>query len=159
MVAMRSLVYYYTHLPQTFGLAASRLTDDPATWLPQPATPANHGWTVSLHADGAAPAGETARTAVMAVGPATTAHGALRRLVRWRAADTDAAVPMLEADLELAPLPGYGCQLSLIGSYRAPLTAAREAGDRLLGHRVVEACVRRFVLDLAERLEASTLPA
>jgi hypothetical protein len=39
-----------------------------------------------------------------------------------------------------------------MGSYRPPLSVVGEVGDKLIGHRVAEACVRRFVLDVAERL-------
>lgn len=158
---MRSLVYYYTHLPQAFEVAGVRLSGDPGAWLPHPAavTVADAGWTVLLHADGADPGSDAGRLAIVTVGPATSAGGALRRAMTWRARSPDAPIPLLEADLELAPLPGHGCQLSIIGSYRPPLPVHGEGGDRLAEHRVVEACVRRFVLDLANRLEASTLPA
>lgn len=156
---MRSIVYYYTHVQQPFADVASVLSDDPGAWLPAPAEPSGAGWLVTLHADGAVPQPLAAHQAQTRVGPATGTDDTLLRSVAWRSAVANRLVPMLEADLELASLIGSGCQLSLMGSYRPPLSVVGAAGDRLLGHRVAEACVRRFVLELAERLEIAMLQA
>lgn len=154
---MRSIVYYYTHLQQPFADAAALLSRDPGAWLPALAEPADADWLVTLHADGALPQPLAAHQARVCVGPSTETESTLRRSIAWRSAVADRLVPMLEADIELASLDGSGCQLSLMGSYRPPLSVVGAAGDRLLGHRVAEACVRRFVLDLAERLETAML--
>ena len=154
---MRSIVYYYTHVPAAFEQVATPLSGDPGTWLPAPAEASPSGWLVTLHADGAVPQPLADHPAHVRVGPTSGNAATLRRRVTWRSAVTGLLVPTLEADLELAPLNGYGCQLSLMGSYPPPLSVAGAVGDRLLGHRVAEACVRRFVLGLAERLEATTL--
>jgi len=158
---MRSIVYYYTHMRLPFADAAALLCADPATWLPAPAEPADADWIVTLHADGAVPQPLAAHQARVHVGPATMAESTLRRDIAWRSgsANADRLVPMLEADVELASLNGCGCQLSLMGSYRPPLSVVGAAGDRLLGHRIAEACVRRFVLELAQRLEPAMLHA
>jgi hypothetical protein len=79
--------------------------------------------------------------------------------ISWRSALAERLLPALEAELVLAPLEGHGCQLSLLGSYRPPLSVVGAAGDRLVGQRVAEACVRRFVLAVADRLDAARLPA
>lgn len=154
---MRSIVYYYTHLAQPFADAASLLSRDPGMWLPAPAEPAGMDWLVTLHADGAVPQSLAAHQARVRIGPSAEAQSTLRCSIAWRSAVADRLVPMLEADLELASLDGSGCQLSLMGSYRPPLSVVGAAGDRLLGHRVAEACVRRFVLEAAERLETAML--
>lgn len=156
---MRSIVYYYTHLPQSFGDACSLLSRDPGGWLPAPAAPVEDDWLVTLHADGALSAPLATNQARVRLGPATATASSLLRGVGWRSAVADRLVPVLDADLELASLNGSGCQLSLMGSYRPPLSVVGVAGNRLLGHRVAEACVRRFVLELAERVETATLPA
>ena len=156
---MRSIVYYYTHVERPFANLAALLSRDPAVWLPAPAEPADAGWLVTLHADGPVPQALAAHQAHIRVGAPTETDSTLLRSVAWRSTVADRLVPTLEADLELASLDGYGCQLSLMGSYRPPLSVVGAAGDRLLGHRVAEACVRRFVLELAERLETATLHA
>lgn len=156
---MRRHVYFYTHLEQGFDALAQVLGGDPAAWLPKPAEPRDEGWLVDLHAHGTLPAGVAGHTALASVGEPSLASAGhpetLLRSVAWQSATTERLVPMLEADLELASLDAYGCQLSMMGSYRPPLSVIGEAGDRLLGHRVAEACVRRFVLDIADRLVVS----
>lgn len=145
-------------MQQPFADAAALLSGDPRGWLPAPAEPLDGCWLVALHADGALPRLLDGHPAEVRVGPVTATGSRLLRSIAWRSASAQRLVPMLEADLELASLDGYGCQLSLMGSYRPPLSVVGAAGDRLLGHRVAEACVRRFVLELAERLETATLP-
>ncbi len=153
---MRSIVYYYTHIEQPFTASAALLGRDPGRWLPAPAramadavTPE---WVVTLHAEGAMPQPLADHPALVRLGPASQTSTTLLRSIAWRSASAQLLTPVLEADLSLTSLDGYGCQLSLMGSYRPPLAVAGAAGDRLLGHRVAEACVRRFVLELADRL-------
>lgn len=173
---MRRHVFYYEPLPTPFAQAAEALAHDPASWLPAPATPLGVGvtgngtadrateeaWEVDLCAHGALPSPIAQRRAIVRVGPvpehfAETGLDAplgseLLRPLRWEAAVAEDLFPVLTADLELAPLHGEGCQLSLMGSYRPPLSVVGEATDRVLGHRVAEATVRRFVLDVVRRL-------
>ncbi len=166
-------VYYYELLATPFGEAATALAGDPRHWLPEPAEPSGEAWLVDLRADGALPGSLARRRGIVRVGPVperslpiddgqatTNGQGAgLLRPVRWEAADVSEVFPVLSADLELAALQGGGCQLSLMGTYRPPLSVVGEATDRLLGHRVAEATVRRFVLDVAARLARNDVTA
>ncbi len=154
---MRSIVYFYTHILLPFATSAELLSGDPALWLPPPAEPVGPEWQVTLHADGALREGMSEHEALVTVGPTSWAELGLLRRISWRSSKSERLVPMLDADLELVALDGSGCQLSLMGSYRPPLSVIGAAGDRLLGHRVAEACVRRFVLDVAERVESTLL--
>lgn len=155
---MRRHVYFYTHLEPAYAAVAPVLGGDPAEWLPPPAELTEGGWRVRLHADGALPQPMIAHEALVRLGSAddNEASGLLRS-IGWQSASMDRLVPALDGDLELVSLEGQGCQLSLMGSYRPPLSVIGDAGDRLFGHRVAEACVRRLVLDVAERLRAATL--
>ena len=158
---MRSIVYYYTHVEHPFEVLSDVLSSDPGVWLPTPATPidgSDGAWLVHVRAEGALPglvAGHPGHPTEVRVGPPATSDVKVLRSIAWRSTTAERLVPVLEADLELVPLTGYGCQLSLMGSYRPPLAVVGEVGDRLVGHRVAEACVRRFVLDTAERLESA----
>lgn len=152
---MRRHVYYYTHVQAPYEELAARLGEDPIRWLPDPVEVDGPGWRIELVADGVVPQAVASRRAHVEVGPAT--HPGPRRLLRavtWRADSAEALAPVMDADLEIAALPGHGCQLSFMGTYRPPMSVIGQAGDRLLGHRVAEACVRRFVLDIGEQLEA-----
>lgn len=154
---MHRHVYYYTLLGHGYELAAAVLTGDPGAWLPTPIA-VDGGWQLELCADGALPAPLARHEAVVSVGQ-PRGGDAIAIPLRWRSATTDRLLPVLEAELELQPLSGGGSHLSLLGTYRPPLSVMGGAGDVLLGHRVAEACVRRFVLDVAARLTGVTLTA
>ena len=159
---MRRHVYFYTYIQRPLEQLAERFGGDPGGWLPAPAEAAEGGWLVGVHADGALPtvvAGHTTWIGVGGLGVAGDGEALLRE-VEWRSASRERMIPVLEGDLELASVNGHGCQLSLMGSYRPPMSVMGDAGDRLFGHRVAEACVRRFVLDVADRLAGMViLPA
>ncbi len=157
---MRRHVYYYTHLSKP---TQSLPTDEafmagPEHWLPPPSLLTRDGWLVDLHADGVLLPPIALQRAEVQVGPAINSPSGLVRSVSWHATRADRLFPVLTGELELAPLPVEGWQLSLAGTYRPPLSVVGGTADRVLGHRVAEACVRRFVLDVAERLTPATLP-
>jgi hypothetical protein len=156
---MRGHIYFFTHLDVPYQAAAALLDGDPASWLPLPAREAGDLWLVELCADGALPGPMAGHEAEVAVGPADHSPAGLTRTVSWRSAQLPSLVPMLAADLELAPLEDGISRLALVGTYRPPLSVVGSVADRLHGHRVAEACARRFVLDVAGRLAGSTLPA
>ena len=156
---MRRHLYYYTHLEIRPEDARRLLADDPGAWLPEPATPTDEGWLVDLQADGALPRTIGHHPVVLEVGPAAADSQRLLRAVTWRSPTAPGLFPVFDGDLELCGLGEDICQLSLMGTYRPPLAVAGSAADALLGHRVAEACVRRFVLDLAARITGVTLPA
>lgn len=152
---MRRNVYFYTQLEGRFGEAASVLADDPGRWLPRPADPAGEGWRVLLDARGALPGARAHRMAVVQLGPIVRGCERVWRRVRWRDAAGDRRFPVMEADVELEALVGGSCRLSLVGSYEPPGALVGNLTDAAVGHRIAEACVRRFILDIATRLEAS----
>ncbi len=151
---MRRHVYFYTLLDRQFDVAADLLSGDASGWLPPPAESAGEGesWHVDLTADGAMRAGVATMPALVRVGEPSRFDDHLLRAIRWQARTAERLFPVLEADVDLRRLDGSGCHLSLTGTYRPPLSVVGGMGDLLLGHRVAEACVRRFVLDIASRL-------
>lgn len=156
---MRRHLYFYTHVEADLTTAAAVLGDDPALWLPAPADPVGAGWAVDLVATGALPRPVARHRVVVDVGPPLPTEERLLRTITWRSATAPGVFPVFDGDLELIGLQGELCQLSLIGTYRPPLSVAGGAGDALLGHRVAEACIRRFVLDAAQRMVGVTLGA
>ena len=156
---MRRHLYFYTLVESPPEAACRLLRDDPALWLPAPAMPTQDGWAVELHAEGALPRSLARHSVIADVGPAVGQTDRLLRSIRWRSASAPGLFPVFDGDLELVALSGGDCQLSLMGTYRPPLSVAGGAGDALLGHHVAEACVRRFVLDAAHRMAGVTLGA
>jgi hypothetical protein len=75
--------------------------------------------------------------------------------ISWRAAERSALFPSLEATLEVSALALHPplTQVSLIATYVPPLGPLGAAGDALLGHRVAEAALHRFLRDVVARIQ------
>ena len=156
---MRRHLYYYTHLALDPETALGLLRDQPRRWLPDPGMEYGDGWLVDLRADGALPRSMARHSVVVDLGQPSGDTGRELRSITWRSASAPGLFPVFHGDLELTSLSPDTCQLSLMGTYRPPLMVAGDAGDALLGHHVAEACVRRFVLDTAQRMVGVTLDA
>jgi hypothetical protein len=76
----------------------------------------------------------------------------VRIALRWSAAEGHSFFPTMQAELTLYPLSSTETQLDLNGTYTPPFGALGAAIDALVGHRVAEACVHQFLVDVAEQL-------
>jgi hypothetical protein len=72
--------------------------------------------------------------------------------LRWSATGPTELFPVMEADLEIAPLGAEESQLRLSGSYDPPLGSLGRGLDRLLLHQLAEATVRAFLSELVAAL-------
>ena len=81
-------------------------------------------------------------------------HPMCRLHVRWAAARGRGLFPSMEADLVAHSVGGRETQLALFGVYRPPLGALGSVADMLVGHRLAEASVHRFLEEVVRRLEA-----
>ena len=72
--------------------------------------------------------------------------------LRWSATGPSELFPVMEADLEIAPLGEHASQLRLSGSYDPPLGPVGRQLDRLLLHQLVEATVRALLGQLVAAL-------
>jgi hypothetical protein len=75
-----------------------------------------------------------------------------RIALRWSAAEGAGIFPTMQAELALYPLSSSETQLELTGRYTPPFGPLGAAIDAMIGHRVAEACVHQFVVDVAEQL-------
>ncbi|HUZ40671.1 MAG TPA: hypothetical protein VMU68_04680 [Acidimicrobiales bacterium] len=73
----------------------------------------------------------------------------------WKATGLTGMFPVLNGDLELAPLGSHRCRLTLAASYLPPFGDVGRALDRALLHRVAQSTVRSFLARVATNLEAS----
>ena len=71
----------------------------------------------------------------------------------WWVAGAQRLFPTLDADLEIMPLGPDQAMLTLMGRYEPPLGAVGRRMDRLVMHRIAEACVRSFLHRTAANLE------
>lgn len=74
--------------------------------------------------------------------------------ISWRATGPSGLFPVLEGDLELAPLGPARTQLALSAQYRPPLGLIGKTFDRTVLSRVAEATIKDFVDRIAQHLEA-----
>jgi hypothetical protein len=74
--------------------------------------------------------------------------------LEWQAKDAPGLFPTMKAELSVYPLSGKETQIDLRGAYEPPLGPLGGAIDAMVGHRIAEASVHRFVSAVAERLRA-----
>jgi hypothetical protein len=79
-------------------------------------------------------------------GPAT------RLQLEWEAAKMPRLFPLMKADLFIYPITATETQLDFEGLYEPPLGPLGKAVNAMVGHRIAEASVHRFVSDVAEYL-------
>lgn len=76
--------------------------------------------------------------------------GPITRLqLEWQAAKITSLFPLMKAELSIYPLTGTETQLDFSGSYEPPLGAVGKAVNAIVGHRIAEVSVHRFVSDVA----------
>jgi hypothetical protein len=84
------------------------------------------------------------------------AHGmsppATRLRLEWEAATMPRLFPLMKAELAIYPLTATETQLDFSGRYEPPFGAAGEALNAVVGHRIAEVSVHRFIGDVAAYL-------
>jgi hypothetical protein len=90
---------------------------------------------------------ETAGTGTS--GPSTVIH------LEWEAVNKPHLFPFMRAELTLYPLTATETQLDFAGAYQPPLGVLGSAVNAMVGHRIAEGSVHRFVTDVAEYLRTS----
>lgn len=75
--------------------------------------------------------------------------------LEWEAAKSPRLFPIMKAELAIYPLTGKETQLDFQGHYDPPLGPLGSAMDALVGHRIAEASVQRFVDDVADYLRTT----
>lgn len=84
--------------------------------------------------------------------PGHLASQAIRIDLEWQAETNSSLFPSMRASLLAYPLSATETQLDLRGTYDPPGGVFGSAADRLIGHRIAEASVHRFLDEVADRL-------
>jgi hypothetical protein len=79
---------------------------------------------------------------------------AIRLDLEWQAETHRALFPSMHASLLAYPLSSTETQLDLRGTYEPPGGVFGSAADRLVGHRIAEASVHRFLEAASDQLRA-----
>jgi hypothetical protein len=72
--------------------------------------------------------------------------------LEWEAATMPRLFPLMKAELAVYPLTATETQLDFSGLYEPPLGPLGKAANAIVGHRIAEVSVHRFVNDVAEYL-------
>jgi hypothetical protein len=72
--------------------------------------------------------------------------------ITWEAVKAAALFPSMTAELSAWPLTATETQIELDGAYRPPLGAVGNALDAVVGHRVAEAALHRFLDDVVAEI-------
>lgn len=80
---------------------------------------------------------------------------ATRLLLEWEAATLPRMFPLMKAELSVYPLTATETQLDFLGFYEPPFGAVGKAMNAIVGHRIAEVSVHRFVSDIAGYLRHS----
>lgn len=158
---MERTLYAYTYVRQPFDEVARLLAEDPETFL-QAATDeaASHAREFESELRVALGRFDVGREITIEVGEfRPSAMQAVSLPLRWSAAEHESLFPSMQAVLELQALSLRMplTQIALIGTYRPPFGLLGAAGDAVLGKRVAEAAMHRFVTDVAERVNRRML--
>jgi hypothetical protein len=70
----------------------------------------------------------------------------------WEAAHAAALFPAMSGELSAWPLTATETQVELDGAYKVPLGAVGNAIDAMVGHRIAEAAVHRFLDEVVEQI-------
>jgi hypothetical protein len=92
--------------------------------------------------------------AVKELKPKTTGASLTRLKLDWKAAKAPGLFPMMKAELALYPLTATETQLDFSGRYEPPLGWLGTAVNAVVGHRIAEASVHRFVGEVAHYLRS-----
>jgi len=65
--------------------------------------------------------------------------------------------PLMKAEISIYPFTATETQLDFLGVYKPPLGLLGKAVNAIIGHRIAEASVHRFVSDVAAYLRKSPL--
>jgi len=82
-----------------------------------------------------------------------------RLALEWEAADSPRLFPFMQAELSIYALTATETQLDFAGRYEPPLGALGSAMNAVVGHRIAEASVHRFLQDVARHLRHELGPS
>ncbi len=79
----------------------------------------------------------------------TSSTPTTRLLLEWEAATMPRLFPLMKGELAVYPLTATETQLDFSGIYEPPFGAVGKTMNAIIGHRIAEVSVHRFVSDVA----------
>ncbi len=81
-----------------------------------------------------------------------TSSASTRLILEWEASALPRLFPLMQGELSIYPLTGTETQLDFSGIYEPPFGALGKTMNAIVGHRIAEVSVHRFVGDIAAYL-------
>ncbi len=78
-----------------------------------------------------------------------------RLAIEWTAASSPGLFPLMHAELAIYPLTATETQIDFSGKYEPPMGWLGSAVDAVVGHKIAEASVHRFVSQVAQYLRST----
>jgi hypothetical protein len=91
-------------------------------------------------------------TGVEEKGPDAVSSPSTTLRLEWGAANMPRLFPLMKGELSIYPLTATETQLDFSGIYEPPFGAVGKTMNAIVGHRIAEVSVHRFVGDVAEYL-------
>jgi len=158
---LRLLLQEFTDIPRSLAVARARLVGDEG-WFAALATAAEEdGEALYLRIGPTWASGRAARKVKVTLGVPHERGEALVVPLAWRSSELPGLFPVLDGDLDLAPVDPDSCRLTLSASYVPPFGELGRQLDRALLHRVARSTARSFLARVAASLERdqSSAPA
>lgn len=147
------LIHDYTYIDAPASAVRARLLDGSRAWIDSLATrAAARGDAIRVRLGPCGARGPVRKQIAVQIGDPVARGEATVIPLTWHATPGAALFPVFSGDIEIAAIGGDETQLSIWGYYDPPLGVVGEALDRFGLHRVAEASVRAFVLELAENI-------
>ena len=146
------LIRYFIELPAPHGPVAEALIGSPEAWLPGLVRQASDRGERLLAEVGFGERLRASKRVEISTGTPRRLGAALYVPIAWRATGVSGLFPVLEGDLELAPLGEHRTQLAISARYTPPLDGLGAMADRGLLHRVAESTVKDFLDQVGRRL-------
>lgn len=148
------LVHDYTYIDAPAAAVRATLLEDSGAWIDSLATHATAaGDALRIRLGPKGTHGPVSKRIEVHVGQPVARDAATLIPLTWQATGATALFPVFTGDIEIAAIGGAETQLSIWGHYDPPLGPIGEALDRFGLHRVAQASVRAFLLDLAMAIE------
>lgn len=148
------LVHDYTYIDAPAGVVRARLLDGSPAWMDTLATrAAAQGDALRMRLGPQGTHGAVTKKIEVRIGQPVVRDAATLIPLTWHATGAAALFPVFSGDVEIAAIGAAETQLSIWGHYDPPLGPIGEALDRFGLHRVAEASMRAFLLELASAIE------
>ncbi len=146
----------FTDVARPFTALCGRFSGD-GEWLAPLATIATQeGEILRMRIGPSWAAGLVSREVQVMLWPARERDNALARSLTWVPSEWQSLFPLLDGEIELAPIGSDWCRISLAVAYTPPLGGFGARVDRALLHRVAASTVRSFLTQVATRLQTDT---